>query len=227
MEQAGKLYIVPTPIGNLSDMTFRAVECLKEANVIYCEDTRVSGKLLKHFDIDKPLRSLHQHNEQAKIPGILEEIIRGEKVAYISDAGTPAISDPGFLLVRAAREAQINVEALPGASAFVTALSAAGVPCHRFVFEGFLPQKKGRQKRLEEMIESELTSVFYESPHRLLKVLTFFKDKLSLDRKVVVARELTKMHEEYIIGNIEEVFKEVESRAKIKGEIVIIVEGNK
>ncbi|MDC8005171.1 16S rRNA (cytidine(1402)-2'-O)-methyltransferase [Aureisphaera galaxeae] len=220
----GKLYLVPTPIGNLKDMTFRAVEVLKEVDFILAEDTRTSGKLLKHFEIATPMHSHHMHNEHKTVHGIVDRIMRGESVALISDAGTPAISDPGFLLTRACVEAEIEVDCLPGATAFVPALVNSGLPNDRFVFEGFLPVKKGRQTRLQLLAEETRTMIFYESPHKLLKTLSHFSEYFGADRKVSVSRELTKLHEETIRGSITEVMAHFEKKAP-KGELVIIVAG--
>ncbi|MBX2826731.1 MAG: 16S rRNA (cytidine(1402)-2'-O)-methyltransferase [Flavobacteriaceae bacterium] len=221
-----KLYLVPTPIGNLQDMTFRAIEVLKEADIILAEDTRTSGKLLKHFDIATPMHSHHMHNEHKTVAGIVERIKAGETVALISDAGTPAISDPGFLLTRACVEEGIEVDCLPGATAFVPALVNSGLPNDRFVFEGFLPVKKGRQTRLQLLAEETRTMIFYESPHKLLKTLSHFSEYFGADRRVSVSRELTKMHEETIRGTLTEVIGHFEKKAP-KGELVVIVQGKK
>ncbi|MEL6809740.1 MAG: 16S rRNA (cytidine(1402)-2'-O)-methyltransferase [Bacteroidota bacterium] len=222
----GKLYLVPTPIGNLKDMTFRAIEVLKEADLILAEDTRTSGKLLKHFDIGTQMHSHHMHNEHKTTEGIVGRILAGETIALISDAGTPAISDPGFLLTRACVEAGIEVDCLPGATAFVPALVNSGLPNDRFVFEGFLPVKKGRQTRLQLLAEETRTMIFYESPHKLVKTLTQFKDFFGEDRRISVSRELTKLHEETIRGTVAEVLRHFENKAP-KGELVIILEGKK
>ncbi len=222
----GKLYLVPTPIGNLSDMTFRAVEVLKEADLILAEDTRTSGKLLKHYDIGTPMQSHHMHNEHKTVQGIVDRLQGGQTIALISDAGTPAVSDPGFLLTRACVEAGIEVECLPGATAFVPALVVSGLPNDRFVFEGFLPVKKGRQTRLEQLADEQRTLVFYESPHKLIKTLGQFIDYLGGDRKASVSRELTKLHEETIRGTLTELHAHFENKPP-KGEIVIVVAGKK
>lgn len=219
-----KLYIVPTPIGNLEDITLRAIRILKESDAILAEDTRKTGILLKHLEIDKPLMAHHKFNEHKSIPSIINRIDSGETIALVSDAGTPGISDPGFLIARACIEAGIEVECLPGATAFIPALVNSGLPNDRFIFEGFLPQKKGRQKRLTELAQEEKTMVFYESPHRLLKALNQFAEFFGAERKVCVSRELTKMHEENIRGTITEVINYY-TKSTIKGEIVIVVEG--
>ena len=219
-----KLYIVPTPIGNLNDMTFRAVEVLKEVDLILAEDTRTSGKLLKHFNISTPTQSHHMHNEHKTLEGLVSKIKSGTTIALISDAGTPAISDPGFLLTRAAIENNIDVECLPGATAFVPALVNSGLPNDRFVFEGFLPVKKGRQTRLTQLAEETRTMVFYESPHKLLKTLTDFCTYFKEDRPVSVSRELTKIYEETIRGTANDVL-EYFAQKPPKGEIVIVVGG--
>jgi len=221
-----KLYLVPTPIGNLQDMTFRAVEVLQEVDLILAEDTRTSGKLLKHFDILTPMQSHHMHNEHKMVEGIVQKIQTGTTIAVISDAGTPAISDPGFLLTRACVEANIEVECLPGATAFIPALVNSGLPNDKFVFEGFLPVKKGRQTRLQLLSNETRTMIFYESPHKLIKTLTQFKEYFGEDRAVSVSRELTKLYEETIRGTITEVLSHYEAKPP-KGEIVIIVGGKK
>lgn len=219
-----KLYLVPTPIGNLEDITFRAVRVLKEADLILAEDTRTSGKLMNHFGIETKMMSHHLFNEHREVPLIVERIMSGESIALISDAGTPGISDPGFLLVRECLKAGIEVECLPGATAFVPALVNSGLPCDRFHFEGFLPVKKGRQTRLKELALLPNTLVFYESPHRLLKTLEEFSAFFGADRKISVSRELTKMYEETKRGTVTEVAEYFKSKT-IKGEIVIVVEG--
>ncbi len=219
-----KLYLVPTPIGNLEDMTLRAIRVLKEVDVVLAEDTRTSGKLLKHFEIDTPMQSHHMHNEHKMAEALVRRLQAGETMALISDAGTPAISDPGFLLTRACVENGIEVECLPGATAFVPALVNSGLPNDRFVFEGFLPVKKGRQTRLTQLAEEKRTMVFYESPHKLLKTLTNFVEYFGEDRQVSVSRELTKFHEENARGTAKEVLAHFESKP-IKGEIVIVVVG--
>ena len=220
-----KLILVPTPIGNLGDITYRAVETLQSVDLILAEDTRQTQKLLAHYQIDNKLSAHHQHNEHQTTPRIVEQIQSGQTVALVSDAGSPGISDPGFLLVRACLEAEVEVESLPGATAFVPALTASGLPCDRFVFEGFLPHKKGRQTRLKALTEIDKTIVLYESPHRLLKTLQQLADTLGPDRKAAVARELTKIHEEQVRGSLTEIIQHFEDK-KIKGEIVIIVSGS-
>ena len=219
-----KLYIVPTPIGNLEDMTFRAIRILKEADLILAEDTRTSGKLMKHFEIGTHMQSHHMHNEHKTVENIIGRLRAGETIALISDAGTPAISDPGFLLTRACVENGIDVECLPGATAFVPALVNSGLPINRFVFEGFIPLKKGRQTLLKQLSTEERTMIFYESPMRLVKTLEDFMQYFGAGRGCSVSRELTKMFEENKRGTLQEVanyFKE----KPVKGEIVIVVEG--
>jgi len=220
----GKLFLVPTPIGNLEDITFRAIKVLKEADLILAEDTRNSGKLLKHFEIQTQMHSHHMHNEHKTVEGIVSRIQAGETIALISDAGTPAISDPGFLLTRACVEAGVEVDCLPGATAFVPALVNSGLPNDKFVFEGFLPVKKGRQTRLKILAEETRTMIFYESPHKLVKTLGHFAEYFGKDRRVSVSREITKLHEETIRGTITEVLTHYTNKPP-KGEIVVIVEG--
>ena len=220
----GTLYIVPTPVGNMEDMTFRAIRILKEADLILAEDTRTSGILLKHYEIKNTLLSHHKFNEHGTSAGIVNRLLAGENVALISDAGTPGISDPGFFLVREAVRAGVEVQCLPGATAFVPALVASGLPCDRFAFEGFLPQKKGRQTKLQSLVGEERTMIFYESPYRLLKTLQQFAEVYGEERQVSVCREISKIHEESVRGSLAEViahFKEKEP----KGEIVIILAG--
>ena len=220
----GILYIVPTPVGNMEDMTLRAVRILKEVDVVLAEDTRTSGILLKHFDIKNQLLSHHKFNEHGTSASVVQRLLAGQNVALISDAGTPGISDPGFFLVREAVRAGIEVQTLPGPTAFVPALVSSGLPCDRFVFEGFLPQKKGRKTRLESFINEERTMIFYESPYRLVKTLEQFAEVYGAERQVSVCREISKVHEESVRGSLEEViahFKETEPR----GEIVIILAG--
>ncbi|WP_339659032.1 16S rRNA (cytidine(1402)-2'-O)-methyltransferase [uncultured Polaribacter sp.] len=221
-----KLYLVPTPIGNLEDMTFRAIRILKEVDFILAEDTRTSGKLLKHFEISTQMHSHHMHNEHKSVKGIVQRIQNGETCALISDAGTPAISDPGFLLTRACVEHNIEVDCLPGATAFVPALVNSGLPNDKFVFEGFLPVKKGRQTRFLLLAEENRTMIFYESPHKLVKTLGSFVEYFGADRQVSVSRELTKMFEETIRGTATEVLAHYTNKPP-KGEIVVIVEGKK
>ncbi|RIV69543.1 16S rRNA (cytidine(1402)-2'-O)-methyltransferase [Flagellimonas aequoris] len=222
----GKLYLVPTPIGNLEDMTLRAIKVLKEVDVVLAEDTRTSGKLLKHFDISTPLQSHHMHNEHKQVEALVQKLKGGATYALISDAGTPAISDPGFLLTRACVENDIEVECLPGATAFVPALVNSGLPNDRFVFEGFLPIKKGRQTRLQQLAEESRTMVFYESPHKLLKTLAQFVEYFGEDRPVSVSRELTKLYEETVRGTMEEVLQHFTEKPP-KGEFVVVVGGKK
>lgn len=221
-----KLYLIPTPIGNLEDITLRALRILKEVDVILAEDTRTSSKLLKHYEISKKLVAHHQHNEHKSLERIIDSLKAGETMALISDAGTPAISDPGFLLARECIKNDIEIECLPGATAFVPALVNSGFPCDKFVFEGFLPHKKGRQTRLKLLAEETRTVIFYESPHRLIKTLKQFSEYFEEDRQVSVSRELTKMHEETVRGTATELVNYYESHT-LKGEIVIILEGTK
>jgi 16S rRNA (cytidine1402-2'-O)-methyltransferase len=221
-----KLYIVPTPIGNLEDMTLRAIKVLQEVDLILAEDTRTSGKLLKHFEIATPMQSHHMHNEHKMVDRIVERLKSGENIALISDAGTPAISDPGFLLTRACVENEIEVDCLPGATAFVPALVNSGFPNDKFVFEGFLPIKKGRQTRLQFLAEESRTMIFYESPHKLIKTLTQFSEYFGQDRKVSVSREMTKLYEETIRGTVKELLSHFENKTP-KGEFVIVMEGKK
>ncbi|MEO1486894.1 MAG: 16S rRNA (cytidine(1402)-2'-O)-methyltransferase [Bacteroidota bacterium] len=219
-----KLFLVPTPIGNLEDMTFRAVTVLREVDLILAEDTRTSGKLLKHFEIDTPLKSHHMHNEHKMVDGLVKNLQSGTQMALISDAGTPAISDPGFLLTRACLENGIPVECLPGATAFVPALVNSGLPSERFVFEGFLPVKKGRQTRLTELATENRTMIFYESPHKLLKTLGQFVEYFGEDRQGSVSREITKLYEETVRGTLSELLAHFESHPP-KGEFVVVVRG--
>ena len=220
----GKLYVVPTPVGNMEDMTFRAIRILKEADLILAEDTRTSGILLKHYEIKNAMQSHHKFNEHQTVESIVNRIKGGQTVALISDAGTPGISDPGFLVVRECVRNGIEVQCLPGATAFVPALVSSGLPDERFCFEGFLPQKKGRMTRLNAPKEETRTMIFYESPYRLLKTLTQFAEIFGADRPVSVCREISKIHEESVRGTLQEViahFTETEPR----GEIVIILGG--
>ena len=218
------LYIVPTPIGNLEDITFRAITVLKAVDTILAEDTRTSKKLLNHYEIETPLRSYHSFNEHASVNGIIERLQNGETMALISDAGTPGISDPGFLLTRACMQNDIKMECLPGPTAFVPALVVSGLPCDRFHFEGFLPHKKGRKTRLEFLAQLPNTFVLYESPFRLLKCLNQLSEHCGSERLACVCRELTKLHEEIVTDTLENLIKHF-SEKKIKGEIVIVVEG--
>lgn len=221
-----KLYLVPTPIGNLGDMTFRAVKVLKEVDLILAEDTRTSGKLLKHFDISTTMQSYHMHNEHKMLERFINKLNGGENIALISDAGTPAISDPGFLITRACIENNIEIECLPGATAFVPALVNSGLPNDKFIFEGFLPVKKGRQTRLIFLAEETRTMIFYESPHKLLKTLHHFSNYFGEDRAVSISREISKLYEETIRGSLKEVIAHFEIKAP-KGEFVIIAAGKK
>jgi 16S rRNA (cytidine1402-2'-O)-methyltransferase len=221
----GKLYLVPTPIGNLEDITLRALRILKEVDLILAEDTRTSAPMLKHFGIDKKVFAHHQHNEHKAVAEIVRFLKEGQQIALISDAGTPAISDPGFLLVREVLKENLPVECLPGATAFVPALVNSGLPNDRFTFEGFLPVKKGRQTRLKELIYESRTMIFYESPHRLLKTLEEFIAYFGADRQAAISRELTKMFEENVRGTLTEI-KQHFTENILKGEFVIIVAGN-
>ncbi len=219
-----KLYLVPTPIGNMEDMTLRGIRILKEADFILAEDTRTSGKLLKHFDIATPMRSHHKFNEHQTIGSVMEEIKQGKVAALITDAGTPAISDPGFLIVRECIAQGVPVECLPGATAFVPALVNSGLPNDKFVFEGFLPPKKGRKTRLNALKEEVRTLVFYESPYKLLKTLEHFIETFGPDRKVSISRELTKLHEETVRGTLQTVLTHFQTHT-LKGEFVIVLSG--
>ncbi|MGB5275011.1 MAG: 16S rRNA (cytidine(1402)-2'-O)-methyltransferase [Flavobacteriaceae bacterium] len=222
----GKLYLVPTPIGNLEDITLRALRILKEVDLILAEDTRTSGKLLHHFQIATPMQSHHMHNEHKRLDDLIKRLLAGERMALISDAGTPGISDPGFLLTRACIENHIEVECLPGATAFVPALVNSGMPSDRFVFEGFLPVKKGRQTRLQLLAEESRTLILYESPHKLLKTLAHIIEYFGAERQVAVCRELTKMYEETVRGTAAQILEHY-TKKPAKGEIVIVVAGKK
>ena len=224
MNDMGTLYLVPTPVGNLEDITARALRVLREADLILAEDTRTSGLLLKHFEIRNAMLSYHKFNEHQTVERVVDRLRAGETIAVVSDAGTPGISDPGFLVAREAIRAGIEVITLPGATAFVPALVSSGLPSDRFCFEGFLPQKKGRQTRIEALREEERTMIFYESPHRVVKALTQFVEVFGPDRPACVCREISKVHEESVRGTLQEVlrhFQETEPR----GEFVIIVGG--
>ncbi|MGI8892946.1 MAG: 16S rRNA (cytidine(1402)-2'-O)-methyltransferase [Bacteroidia bacterium] len=221
-----KLWIVPTPIGNLEDITLRAINVLKESDIILAEDTRKSGILLKHYEIQKKLVSYHQHNEHQTTLSIINKIKEGTKTALITDAGTPGISDPGFLIIRECIKNNIEIECLPGATAFVPALVVSGLPTDKFVFEGFLPVKKGRSTRLEELSLEARTMIFYESPHRLLKTLLQFSQVFGNERKASISREISKLHEETVRGSLKELH-EYFSTHTLKGEFVIVVEGKK
>jgi 16S rRNA (cytidine1402-2'-O)-methyltransferase len=222
--QSAKLFVVPTPIGNLEDMTMRAIRILKEVDLILAEDTRTSGFLLKHFGIDTPMQSHHKFNEHKSVENVVQRIKSGQNVALISDAGTPAISDPGFLVVRQCVENEIDIECLPGATAFVPALVTSGLPNDRFCFEGFLPQKKGRQTKINALIAETRTMIFYESPFRLVKTLTQLSEVLGAERKASVSREISKLFEETKRGTLLELAQYFETYQP-KGEIVIIVAG--
>ena len=221
----GTLYIIPTPVGNMEDITLRAIRILKEADLVLAEDTRTSGILLKHFEIKNQLMSHHKFNEHGTSAGIVERLKAGQNIALISDAGTPGISDPGFFLVREATKAGIEVTCLPGATAFVPALVMSGLPCDRFSFEGFLPQKKGRQTKLTTLAQEQRTMVFYESPYRLLKTLQQFSEFFGQDRQACVCREISKVHEEAVRGSLGELVAHFTEKEP-KGEIVIVVAGN-
>ena len=221
----GTLYIIPTPVGNMEDITLRAIRILKEADLVLAEDTRTSGILLKHFEIKNQLMSHHKFNEHGTSAGIVERLKAGQNIALISDAGTPGISDPGFFLVREAAKAGIEVTCLPGATAFVPALVMSGLPCDRFSFEGFLPQKKGRQTKLTTLAQEQRTMVFYESPYRLLKTLQQFSEFFGQDRQACVCREISKVHEEAVRGSLGELVAHFTEKEP-KGEIVIVVAGN-
>jgi 16S rRNA (cytidine1402-2'-O)-methyltransferase len=223
-EKKTSLFLVPTPIGNLADITLRALEVLKSADLILAEDTRTSGHLLKHYNVGKPMQSFHNFNEHKILANLMQRMHQGEVMALISDAGTPGISDPGFLIARACMQAGLLIECLPGPTAFVPALIKSGLPADRFTFEGFLPQKKGRQTLLKKLAEEERTMIFYESPHRLLKTLQQFSEYFGVERKSSVSRELTKMFEETVNGSLQELINNFMEKT-IKGEIVIVVEG--
>lgn len=220
----GKLYIIPTPVGNLEDMTFRAIRILKEVDLILAEDTRTSGILLKHFEIRNAMQSHHKFNEHKTVESVINKIKAGETVALISDAGTPGISDPGFLVVRECVRNGIEVECLPGATAFVPALVSSGLPNDRFCFEGFLPQKKGRMTRLKALALEKRTMVFYESPHRVVKALMQFSEYFGIDRQASVSREISKLHEETVRGTLSELINHFTANEP-RGEIVIVIEG--
>lgn len=219
-----KLYLVPTPVGNLEDMTFRAVNVLKSVDCILAEDTRTSAVLMKHYGIATPLVSHHKFNEHKTSEGVAERILGGQDIALVTDAGTPGISDPGFLLVRTCVEKGVDVECLPGATAFVPALVNSGLPCERFTFEGFLPQKKGKNKKVQDLAEEERTMIFYESPFRLVKTLELFAQYFGEERQACVSREISKLHEENFRGTLRDCIEHF-SQKDVKGEIVIVVEG--
>lgn len=226
MDRKIALYLVPTPIGNRGDITLRALEILKKVDIILAEDTRTSGALLAHYGIKKSLQSFHIHNEHKSMERLIQRMTDGETFALVSDAGTPGISDPGFLLVRACHSAGLAVECLPGATALIPALVQSGFPCDRFVFEGFLPHKKGKQTLLKQLATEERTIVVYESPHRLVKTLEEMVTHFGPERRVSVSRELTKLHEETMTGTLTEVFTHFNSK-EVKGEIVIVIDGQK
>lgn len=222
---SGILYLIPTPVGNLKDITLRALEVLKEVDLVLAEDTRQSGILFKHYEIQTPMQSFHAHNEHEKVNYVLGLLEAGKNIGLVTDAGTPGISDPGFLAARACASKNIQVITLPGATAFVPALVNSGLPCDRFTFEGFLPVKKGRNTRLEELKEEKRTMVFYESPYKLLKTLTDLAERFGEDRKASISREISKMFEETRRGSLKELIEHFESHAP-KGEFVLIVSGH-
>lgn len=223
---SGKLYIVPTPVGNLDDMTMRAIETLRKSDLILCEDTRTSAVLLKHFDITTPTASHHKFNEHTATASVIDRLKGGMTVSLISDAGTPGISDPGFFLVRECRANDIEVETLPGATALIPALVNSGLPCDRFVFEGFLPQKKGRSSRIQSLSEEERTVIVYESPLRLVKTLTQFAETCGPDREASVSREISKLHNETISGSLKQLIEHFTINIP-RGEIVIVIGGKR
>lgn len=221
--ETGTLWIVPTPIGNLEDITLRALRVLKEVEVILAEDTRTTRVLLNHYSISTPLRSYHLHNEHARLNQEIEYLLGGVQMALVSDAGTPGISDPGFLLVREALRHGVKVEVLPGACAAITAVVASGIPCERFIYEGFLPQKKGRATRLKSVIDNPCTSVIYESSHRIVRLLQELEELGQGNRTVALARELTKLHEEVLRGSVSDVLGQLKQRDSIRGEFVLVM----
>jgi 16S rRNA (cytidine1402-2'-O)-methyltransferase len=221
---SGKLYLIPTPIGNLEDITLRALRILKEVDLILAEDTRTSGKLLKHYDIQTPMQSYHMFNEHQKTEGYTQQISEGRIIALITDAGTPGISDPGYMLVKSCIEKNISVECLPGATAFVPALAISGLPSHEFVFVGFLPPKKGRQTKLKELSKESRTLILYESPHKINTTLEQISEIFGEDRRISISRELTKMYEETLRGSVGEILK-IGKEKPWKGEIVLLIEG--
>ncbi|MEQ9424178.1 MAG: 16S rRNA (cytidine(1402)-2'-O)-methyltransferase [Cyclobacteriaceae bacterium] len=224
MDEAS-LFLVPTPIGNLGDVTIRSLEVLKSVDLILAEDTRTSGKLLKHYEISKPLKSFHIHNEHKAVQRVVDQLKSGSVIALVSDAGTPGISDPGFLLVRECLKNDLKIECLPGATALIPALVNSGLPTDRFVFEGFLPHKKGRQTRLKELSKEKRTMIFYESPHRLVKALIQFSENFGADRQASVSRELTKIYEETINDTLDQLIDYFQQKP-VKGELVIVVAGS-
>ncbi len=219
------LYIVPTPVGNMEDITLRALRILREADLVLAEDTRTTGNLLRHYDIQARLLSYHKFNEHQQVKALTERLLGGETMALVSDAGTPGISDPGFLLARQCAEAGVEVQCLPGPTAAIPALVASGLPCDRFVFEGFLPQKKGRQTRLTALRDEPRTVVFYESPHRIVRLLTQLQETFGGDRRVAVCREISKLHEETVRGTVDEVLAHFQANEP-RGEFVVVVAGN-
>ncbi len=221
---AGQLYLVPTPIGNLKDITYRAVETLKQVDFILAEDTRKTGQLLKHYQIDKKMYAYHQHNEHKKTRGIIKQLERGYKVALVSSAGSPGISDPGYLIIKSCIEHNIKYTCLPGPTAIIPALTGSGLPMHRFCFEGFLPRKKGRHSRLQELAQEERTLVFYIPPHRLLKTINEFIQYFGANRQVTAAKEISKIYEDYITGSLQALKNHFEDQS-IKGEYVLVVKG--
>jgi len=221
-----KLYLIPTPIGNLEDITLRALRLLKEVDLVLAEDTRQTKKLFTHYEISTPLQSYHTHNEHKKTAYIIEQLQQQQTIALVSDAGTPGISDPGFLLVRECVSNNIEVECLPGPTALIAAIVASGLPCDRFIFEGFLPQKKGRKTKLEQLSKEGKTIVLYESPHRIMKLIDEIEMYFGTERKFCIARELTKIHEEFLRGTATEIKQKINER-KLKGEIVVVIEGGK
>jgi 16S rRNA (cytidine1402-2'-O)-methyltransferase len=220
-----KLFIVPTPIGNLGDITYRAIDVLSKVDLILAEDTRKTGVLLKHYQISKPVKSYHNFNEHRQLAAIIEQLKSGRNIALVSDAGTPGISDPGYLLIRECLNEKIEIEALPGPTAFIPALLKSGFPCNRFIFEGFLPHKKGRISRIEALKSEHRTIIFYESPHRLIKTLEQFSKIFGIDRAISISREISKMYEETFTGTVSEALDYFRSQT-IKGEFVIVVSGN-
>lgn len=225
MTETGTLYLVPTPIGNLADITYRAVTVLGSVDLIACEDTRTSSVLLNEYGIDTPRTSYHQHNEHTKTSSLVEKLVSGKSIALITDAGTPGVSDPGFFLVRASIEAGVRVEALPGPTAIIPALVASGLPSDRFLFEGFLPPKKGRQTRIKALVDETKTVVLYESPHKLPKLLQQFREILGEDRQLVVCREISKKFESYHRGSVAELIQWIAGLEKVRGEIVVVLAG--
>lgn len=221
------LYLVPTPIGNLKDITYRAVEILAQVDIILAEDTRVSKKLLQHYQITTPMETNHQYNEHKRLNGYVSRLLQGDTIALITDAGTPAISDPGFLLVRQAIKNNVRVECLPGPTSVIPALAASGLPADRFFLEGFLPRKKGREKRLKELAERKVTTIIMEAPYRIVKTLEQLARHCGDHRQACVAREISKIHEEYLRGSLKQLIEQLSQKDVIKGEMIIVVHGNK